>query len=297
MAWNGSNQKLSEHKGWSASTVALPQRRSLCKAVIAGFVLTFIASLALMCWRMSNKEQKRRQGEDNLQRVAVNRVSRKSSLPVGSPIKINKKKPDATKDVTQPELMDGNPLVRQKALGRVVLWKHRGELPVFTNRFESLVCDIMTAIPGERFLDLDIEDEFDDAFKESLSHQIVVRPNDSENVKYMKQTVIDAKEEVRKLVLQGNSAKDIITQARDELNKIADYRDKLQDAVNDFMINAYDINETLKFVEEANAILAEYGALPVDGPDDEDTAYELMINAKDEKLRELDEEDVKSNKE
>jgi hypothetical protein len=224
-------------------------------------------------------------------------VARRNKVPIGKPIHLSKRKPKATKSIKLPELTDGNPIVKQKALGRVVQWKHRGAAPLFTNRFESLVCEIMTAIPGERFLDLDIEEEFEESFQESLAHQITISPDDTEDVRYMKEIVINAKKEVQKLIQEGNSAREIILNARDELNKIADYRDKLQESVNEFLVTATDVKETLKFVNEVNQILAEYGAMPVDGPDDEDTAYELMIHGKEEKLKKLDVEEKQSQKE
>lgn len=130
--------------------------------------------------------------------------------------------------------------------------------------------------------------DFDDTFDESLNQTITISSDDSEDVKFMKQTVIDAKEQVRKLVLRGASARDVIVEARNELNKIADYRDGLQNAVNEYLVTATDPIEVLKLVREANEILAEYGAMPVDGPDDEETAYELMLNAKEERMKGID---------
>ena len=289
MAWNGSNNAT---RGCVPTSGALPRNTAfLCKAVIVGAIALVVAiCLGLIYWTShSSTCQPEQRGKGPCCTNAMEATTARG-LRSGNPIKVAKTKSDITRKVAQPELTDCNPIVRQKALGRVVLWKHRCAPPVFTNRFESLVCDIMTAVPGEHFLAVDIEDEFDDALNASLSNHIVVNPDDSEDVKFLKQTVIDAKEEVRQLVMQGGSARDIVANALSELNKIADYRDKLQEAVNEYMIKATDITETLKFVKEANEILAEYGAMPVDGPDDEDTAYELMMNAKDEKLKELDEE-------
>lgn len=257
-------------------------------------LIIIVATLTATYYFFFNADSKK---DESIKKDITHSFSRESGIPTGRPLHIVKRKPKVTKSVKQPELTDGNPIVRRKALGRVIKWKHRGGMPLFTNRFESLVCEIMTAIPGERFLDLDIEEEFDEAFRESLSHHISIYPDDPEDIRYMKETVISAKKEVEQLVQQGNSAREIILNARNELNKIADYRDQLQETVNEFLITATDVKETLKFVSEANQLLAEYGAMPVDGPDDEDTAYELMIHAKEEKLKKLDEEELKSQKE
>lgn len=295
MAWNGSNIQNSKTDKRCEWPIRHQKSTKSSKPVIRYVILTLTAILSFAYWFISY--QKQDQNSSKRKSTATKAVARRNKVPTGKPIHLSKRKPKATKSIKLPELTDGNPIVKQKALGRVVQWKHRGAAPLFTNRFESLVCEIMTATPGERFLDLDIEDEFDEAFAESLSHQITINPEDTEDVRYMKETVINAKNEVRQLVQEGNSARDIILNARDELNKIADYRDQLQETVNEYLVTASDVKETLRFVNEANQILAEYGALPVDGPDDEDTAYELMIHAKEEKIKKLDEQELKSKKE
>lgn len=295
MAWNGSNTQLGGNDKKSSWPNRPLKSHKSNAPVIRYVIIAIVATFSIAYWFVSNQNQEQNSSERKTK--ATKKIVRKSKIPTGKPIHLSNRKPNATKSIKQPELTDGNPIVKQKALGRVVQWKHRGSAPLFTNRFESLVCEIMTAIPGERFLDLDIEDEFDEAFAESLSHQITISPDDAEDVRYIKETVINAKNEVRQFVQEGNSARDIILNARDELNKIADYRDQLQESVNEFLVTASNVKEALKFVNEANQILAEYGALPVDGPDDEDTAYELMIHAKEEKIKKLDEEEMKSKKE
>lgn len=214
-----------------------------------------------------------------------------SKFGKGKSVAITTRKADVTREIERPEFTDENPIVKQKVKGRVVKWVHRDGPPVFTNRFEAIVCEIMMAEPGERFLDFDIEEDYDEAFEESLLTPIVINVEDSEYVKDMKRVVIDAKEEVRKLALQGQTPHEILTNARDELNKIADYRDELQEAYNKFLLKSTSVEEALRFAKEANELLAEYGALPIDGPEDEeesDLAEEMLIGAKEARIQELD---------
>lgn len=296
MAWNRSNpqsSKINHGPSWPYGRSRCRQPNKVSLRYIFGVLI--VVTLAVTYYHLCDKDSEQVQ---SVKKHAIPKVgTKKNKIPKGCPIHIIKKKPIVTRSINCPELTDGNPIVKQKALGRIIQWKHKDGPPLFTNRFESLVCEIMTATPGERFLDLDIDEEFEECFQESLAHQITISPDDTEDVRYMKETVINAKKEVQKLIQEGNSAREIILNARDELNKIADYRDKLQESVNEFLVTATDVKETLKFVNEANQILAEYGAMPVDGPDDEDTAYELMIHAKEEKLKKLDEEENQSQKE
>ncbi|MBR4617325.1 MAG: hypothetical protein IKO55_17080 [Kiritimatiellae bacterium] len=198
---------------------------------------------------------------------------------------VAKAQPLKTAAVQKPEIGDADVFFAPKTLGRIVTWKVV-DPPVFTNQFEGFVADVLTAVPGERFLDAELDDEFDKAFWESLKHEIVIDADDSEKVAAMKQAVIEAKAEVRRRAAGGERPRDIVLAARDELNKIADYRDQLQEAFNKLLLTSRDPKEVVKFEQEANALLDEYGACHIDGPHDEETACDMMISAIEEKLQE-----------
>lgn len=190
-----------------------------------------------------------------------------------------------------PQLDCDNPIVRQKIRGRVVKWQNFSGTPVFTNRFECLVSEILLATPGDRFLDLDIDESYDEAFRESLDRPIMVEQDDSDEVRAMKQTVIEAKAEMQKLMADGRKASEILAEARNELNKIADYRDELQKKFNDLLKTETNPNELLKCAKEMNELLAEYDAQELEAPESEDEAYEMMIAARETVLDELDRKD------
>lgn len=191
---------------------------------------------------------------------------------------------------------DADVFFAPKTLGRIVIWKIVNP-PVFTNQFEGFVADVLTAVPGERFLDSELDDDFDEAFRESLKHAIVINDDDSEEVAAMKHAVMKAKEEVKRRVAEGERPRDIVLAARDELNKIADYRDNIQAAFNKYLLTENDPKEILRYEQEANALLDEYGACHIDGPHDEETAYEMIVSAKEEKIQELTESLSDSEKE
>jgi hypothetical protein len=192
-----------------------------------------------------------------------------------------------TLKINKPVIENSGVLFKPEFNGRLVKWKHR-EKPVFKNTFENFVGSIITAIPGERFLEIDLEDEFDEAFKASLTNRIEVTSEDSEETAELKRAVIEAKEEVRRQVANGMRPRDIVIAARDELNKVADYRDNLQQEFDNYLVTQKDPTEVLQFVKEANDILAEYGALPLDAPDDLESAEEAILNAIENKVLELE---------
>lgn len=197
-----------------------------------------------------------------------------------------------TAGIAKPEIIHPDMVIKPHVQGLLVKWKHTVK-PTFTNSFENTVCELVTATPGERFLDFDIGDEMDEAYEDSLKQEIVINPDDSDEVKHLKQIVIDAREEVKREVDAGQKASDVIRAARDDLNMIADYRDKVQEAFNSYLLTETDPKEILAYADEANKVMSEYGALPIDAPDDEDEALEMMADAKQNRLDELDHEAAK----
>ena len=200
---------------------------------------------------------------------------------------VARKTPDKTAKFEKPIITNPDVFFHSTFKGRLVKWKYR-ETPVFTNQFESFVGSVLTAIPGERFLEIDLEDEFDEAFKASLANKIEILADDFAEVAALKRAVIEAKEEIRRQLADGVRPRDIVTAARDELNKIADYRDNLQSEFDEYLTTETDPGEVLRFVKEANELLAEYGALPLEAPDDLKSAEEAMINAKENKISEIE---------
>ena len=179
---------------------------------------------------------------------------------------------------------------------RVIKWKTR-EKPIFTNAFEATLATLLTAEPGSRFLNIDFEDEFDEAFEASLKNKIVIAPDDPKDVAALKTAVLQAEQEIREKAVGGVRPRDIVANARDEMNKIADIRDKLQETLNNYLDTGDDPEEVLRIAKEGNAILAEYGAQPLDAPDDADGAYEALIGAKTARIEVMDFEDRKRQKE
>lgn len=197
-----------------------------------------------------------------------------------------------TAGIAKPEIVHPDVVIKPHVQGLLVKWTHSVK-PTFTNFFENTVCELVTATPGERFLDFDIGDETDEAYEASLKQEIVINPDDPDEVKHLKQTVIDAREEVKREVAAGQKASDVIRAARDDLNKIADYRDMVQEAFNSYLLTETDPKEILAYADEANKMMSEYGAMPIDAPDDEDTALEMMADARENRLEELDQEEAK----
>ena len=219
------------------------------------------------------------------------RIRSASSSPSGKRglVLVATNKAVKTAAIGKPEVEHVEVFMKPKVEGRLIVWKTRGPPPVFTNNFESYVATILTSTPGERFLVDEVNEGFDESFREALKNDIVIDPNDSEDVAELKRAVIESKEEVRRQVAEGQKPSEIVEAALKEMNKIADYRDQVQEAFNHYLETETDPKEVLKYQAEANAMLDEYGALHIEGPCDEDDALEMMIIAKEGKAEQLTE--------
>ena len=189
----------------------------------------------------------------------------------------------ATTNVTPPVIEKADVFFVQKIGREVTLRMPEGI--IFTNSFNNFVAEVLTATPGSRFLDFDL-DWMDNSFKESLKERIEILPDDSEEVVATKQAVQEAREQILKHVRRGGNVCEIVAEARAELNKIADYRDQLQNNLNTILTEGNDPQTALDYAAEANKLLAEYGAYPLDAPQDLEDALDTMASYKEAKIQE-----------
>ena len=206
---------------------------------------------------------------------------RKGGSPSGKSGRASAKSFVATNKVVRtaaaekPVIENADVFLEPRAKGRLVVISRPPGM-IFTNSFENFVADVLTARPGERFLEVELGDWFDEEFKKALDDPIKVLPDDSEDVAATKEAVKEAKSVIRRHVEAGGSARELVLEARAELNKIADYRDKLQEDFKSMMLMENDLQTLRMYVREANDILKEYGAIPLDAPEDDEAMEELV---------------------
>lgn len=247
------------------------------------FALTYVVSL-LISYRNPDSESFFHHAKKHDKNGQFTNVSRRKDAGVshGATLKID------GKPVEKPSAENAS-IVLEARKGRVVKWT-RQEEPLFKNDFENYIVSLITATPGERFFDIDLGDEMDESFKASLTNNIVVTAGDSAEVAAIKDATIQAKEEIRRRMAEGMRPSEVLVGIRDEMNKIADMRDYLQDELNSILLKGTDPAEVLKFAKEANELLAEYDALPLEAPDDIEGAYDALDGAKRAAIEEIEAE-------
>ena len=222
-----------------------------------------------------------------------NDVSQNSKLPKIAPKPLQQAiaKPKAavtnvvvTKPMTVEELHFSKTNGMSK--GRLKLWllKH-DKGPVHTNganRVRTLeertfrhgaevhIAGLLRLEPGASLLgdsNLIYGKAFMKSFIKSLEEPIVISEDDSDEVKELKNAVIQTKEELKQRMNAGEDICKIMRDTRDDLKKIGLYRDELNRQLIDLGKDGqYSEQDMQDFVSAANQMLSERGAKPLTMP-------------------------------
>ncbi len=169
-----------------------------------------------------------------------------------------KAKPVRTAEVEPPEIRQAKLLEFYHAINPGLVRDHE----LFTHDSDIMICDVITARPGERLLTIEFDRDFDRKFAESLAEPIPPHGKDTEDDKMVKDAVTKARQMLADRMAAGESPAKILQDARADLNKIADYRDLLESEMRK-MADTDDEQTIDAFVAEANKMLDEYGAFHI----------------------------------
>lgn len=197
-----------------------------------------------------------------------------------------KSEPSLTTNATPPTIEKADLFLKPK-LGLVVdITRKDAPKPVFRNFFENFVGDVLNAEPGERFLNLDYTEELDRAYEIAKTNRIVIAADDPPEVVEVKKAVIESVAQISKYVAEGGKPHEIVTDALEEMNRIADYRDQLVENFHTVLKLEDDLEIIRDYAAEANRMLAEYGAAGVDCPEDPEELKEMISDYHEIRRRE-----------
>ena len=286
MGWNGSD-RVSKYanRDIAGNTSAPPKKPVSCRHWIFASLIAIAAGLTIWLFNGNNDGGNTTTSVVHKDSAETISASLRSRQPVQAST-VQKAYPNKTKTITPPEIEHSEIVIPKKSLGRPVEWKMR-DVPIFTNKFESAIADILSTQPGEGFLSLDLPADLDAEYLDAVATTITIGKDDPTEVVEIKKAVIAAKEEMKGYVSKGQKPSEVLSAAMLELSKIADYRDQVQQAFNQYLVTETDPKEILAYAKEANEMMDEYGALHINAPDNVEAAYELMIAAKECKTIEL----------
>ena len=134
--------------------------------------------------------------------------------------------------------------------------------PVFSNLADQLIATVMNASMTGQMAPLPLGPETDWQFKAAMKKPIFDNPDDSDEVKRMKQVVREAREQIAALMDQGHSFAEILAEHRELWNEnikiregvVAEYRK---------IVKSGDEAEARHYLNTMNAALGQMGIPPL----------------------------------
>lgn len=96
--------------------------------------------------------------------------------------------------------------------------------PIFTNPADQVVSWMMSAQPGQEIPPFPIDKSIEEDFKRSLTNSLAVLDTDDEKVAALKQSVLETRRELVKMLEQGYTVQEALTEHRRLVNENAKIR-------------------------------------------------------------------------
>lgn len=138
---------------------------------------------------------------------------------------------------------------------RIEFFKHRCE-----SELAFLTCvPLGTPIIGTRVFD----DDFVADLRESLKEEIVIEPDDPEDIAYYKDSVIQVKKELKEMLDRGEDVIEILNETRSDLQKLGVYKQEVERMVQKAeRENDLTDDDMEDLINAANAMLVDKGVDP-----------------------------------
>ena len=178
-----------------------------------------------------------------------------SKLPPGSP-------PPGT--VLSVRTNDNDLVISEVVMpdGRVKLVTTELHPPVFSNPADQLIAAAMNASMTGQMAPLPLGPEADLYFKEAMKKPILDNPDDSEEVKRMKQVVRDTRREIAALMAEGQSFAEILEQHRELWNENVKIREGVVAEYRKIVMSG-DEEAAKKYFDTMNNALGQMGIPPL----------------------------------
>ncbi len=257
MAWNGSD---------GSATPAKPVKKapSALRGLVAGLLVVAVAAVGLFLLLSGDEKQGVKSDEKP---VAIEEVK-----PVPAPaddssvikpsgkkreprqLTVDRKSPVATPNIASNSIVITYGMVNGKSI-----FKRR----IFRHNSENLIAAVLTTQPGLRIIDIPLGKRFEDDFLKSLHDPIRVEEGDTPEEIELKQLMVDVKKELVDRIKNGENLSDIITEARKDINKLAQYNEDVRHTYFEMREHAKDMTEVEEFRLAANRMLEERGLPPI----------------------------------
>lgn len=266
MSWNGSNSA-----GASVPAPKKPAKKSpgLAHGLIAGGAIVLVGIVALY-FVNGEKDVAEAEHEKSVKIAEV-----KADIPTP--------KTNVSVRVEDPDVLDGHrkgefwydsngkrmiTMVYKGKLQHVEVYaKENSSIPktrIFEHRSENAIASLLYAVPGAPVYGNVSYAGMNADFIESCKTPIIVGAEDSDFVKQLKRDVIQAKIELKKRVDAGENLDKILSDTRQELQKLAQVRSEIEKMARDMIREDAKTTEDVELVKEAvNKMFEDKGVSPV----------------------------------
>lgn len=295
MAWNGSKEENGNAK---ASVKSKARNPSPLRGVVAGVIVVALAVGAYFLFFDGTAKPEARQ-------VPKGRPSKIAKVkpapaPKAQPEKVEPEKPKELPPQRIGELRNGYRLLPSGRLHRVKGEIHVGGKPTtliektFPHGSDRMIAYLLTAEPGGTMIDdsESIMRGFNEVFAKSLEDEIVIDPDDTDEVKELKQSVLAARKEIQDHMADGRSAEEVMIEARNQLLELTLYHDELKQQVMRLAEDGMTQKDYDELIGAANLMLEERGIGKIQMPklvgDAIEMRYRHEVAELEQKMRDLE---------
>ena len=142
------------------------------------------------------------------------------------------------------------------------------EQKAFKHTSEIALAHILQIKPGEPIENwVQYGEKFNEDFRQAMLSKIEILPSDSEEVKELKNAVIDLKDELSRRVRGGEDAAKIMNDTRAELQRMGELTKQIEDeAVSVVKGMSLSDDELVKFSDKVNQMLQDQNLPPLSNP-------------------------------
>lgn len=285
MGWNGSGRE----GAIPVKPKVTAKKPSPIRGIVAGALVCVLAVGAYFAFFSGSEKPQAEKTEKRSSRI-------KEVTPAPAPkAEAEKTEPEKPKELPPQrigEIRNGYRLLPSGRLHRVKGEIHVGGEPTtliektFPHGSDRMIAYLLTADPGGTMVgdSESIMRGFGEAFAKSLKDEIVIKPDDTDEVRDLKQAVLDARGELKQQMALGKSAEQVMVETREQLRELTLYREDLEKEVMSHAEDGMTQKDYDELIGAANLMLEERGISKIQMPKLVGDAIEMRYRHKQAEL-------------
>ena len=149
----------------------------------------------------------------------------------------------------------------------------------FKHMSENVIASILTLEPGDHVLMGDFHPTLQEDFLKSLNEPIIINADDSEEVKNLKQDMIEIRPQIKKLIDEGHTLPEILDDYRQSIAKVQQLEFDLCKELDEIKRTATSVDDVKDYIVAANEMMLKAGAKSFTYHLSEGAIRKILINA------------------